>query len=941
MGGRPLRLTALDLIDKLISCWLCWPSQGEYYLKDLAPSIVNGSAVLPANEQKICDLLRELLSPEEWGSLPDLIAARRARRLEDIESDRIRREQERLERERHEEDERRKREQERLEKELRKAELQRARQAFIDQAQSVFDSAFLNADTSLADEPGRSLFTNEQYLELKIKYVQDWAKRVLQQTLDPQQAAAVAATGGDIRVVARAGAGKTRTLVTRALFLKMHCDIPAENLLLLAFNRAAATEMQERLKKTLGDAVPHVMTFHALAYALVHPDEDLVYDEPSAGNLALSREVQDVIDEHLQSDVFGALIRDLMLQYFREDWERIIEGGFHLPIKELVEYRLALPRETLNGDYVKSFGERLIANTLFQNDIDYKYERNYRWNGVNYRPDFTILLPERRGVVIEYFGLKGDPYYDQMSQEKREFWKSQAGWTLLEYSPNDITSRSADGFATLLLQQLDALGVKGRRLSEEEIWERIHKRAVDTFTRAMKTFVGRCRNLNIDTDQLNDRIERHTPISDAESMFLRVGASVYSGYLSRLKSGNKEDFDGLMWRAVARLEKGESRFARDKGRERGDLRKIRFVLIDEFQDFSRMFYELSKGIRSLSPEAEFFCVGDDWQAINGFAGSDLRFFEDFESFFRTTSTLGVTTNYRSPKRVVEIGNALMLGRGDPAEAKKDEDGRVSAAFMSDFRPSATEQARHKGDEATPALLRLVRRVLDSGHEVVMLSRRNDVPGFVNYPREAEDGIDGLERFAEHIRSYLPENDRPRVTASTAHKYKGLEKDAVIVLDANQGCYPLIHPNWVFLRLFGDTLERIESEERRLFYVALTRSKQTLVIVSDDPERESPYLKEIKFRMRLDSIRWDELPPVASIDGARIEVRVFNAYDVRDQLKKLGYRWNEPLKSWCRSMLAEGFSFEALCGQEWARNGAVIKIYSEEGRLIQDNERALR
>ena len=164
---------------------------------------------------------------------------------------------------------------------------------------------------------------------------------------------------------------------------------------------------------------------------------------------------------------------------------------------------------------------------------------------------------------------------------------------------------------------------------------------------------------------------------------------------------------------------------------------------------------------------------------------------------------------------------------------------------------------------------------------------------------------------------------------------------MIVLDANQGCYPLIHPNWVFLRLFGDTLERIESEERRLFYVALTRSKQTLVIVSDDPERESPYLKEIKFRMRLDSIRWDELPPVASIDGARIEVRVFNAYDVRDQLKKLGYRWNEPLKSWCRSMLAEGFSFEALCGQEWARNGAVIKIYSEEGRLIQDNERALR
>lgn len=92
--------------------------------------------------------------------------------------------------------------------------------------------------------------------------------------------------------------------------------------------------------------------------------------------------------------------------------------------------------------------------------------------------------------------------------------------------------------------------------------------------------------------------------------------------------------------------------------------------------------------------------------------------------------------------------------------------------MSDFTPFETERTRHNKDKATPALLRLVRRVLDSGHEVVMLLRRNDVPWFVNYPREAATGIDGLERFAEHIRSYLPENDRRRVTASTAHKYKG-------------------------------------------------------------------------------------------------------------------------------------------------------------------------
>ena len=54
-----------------------------------------------------------------------------------------------------------------------------------------------------------------------------------------------------------------------------------------------------------------------------------------------------------------------MLIHFRDDWERIVDGGFHLPFEELVEYRKALPRESFRGEYVKSYGEKLIANTLF------------------------------------------------------------------------------------------------------------------------------------------------------------------------------------------------------------------------------------------------------------------------------------------------------------------------------------------------------------------------------------------------------------------------------------------------------------------------------------------------------------------------------------------------------------------------------------------------
>ncbi|MEJ6484274.1 hypothetical protein N0Y54_23660 [Nostoc punctiforme UO1] len=89
-----------------------------------------------------------------------------------------------------------------------------------------------------------------------------------------------------------------------------------------------------------------------------------------------------------------------------------------------MHYRRSLPREGLDGNYYKSFGEKVIANFLLEHNITYKYERNFWWNEINYRPDFTIFTGENQGIVIEYFGLEGDPYYDIISDEKREYWRN-------------------------------------------------------------------------------------------------------------------------------------------------------------------------------------------------------------------------------------------------------------------------------------------------------------------------------------------------------------------------------------------------------------------------------------------------------------------------------------------------------------------------------------
>jgi DNA helicase-4 len=934
--------TALDLIDELIAGW-----SGRRELSS-------------RREREIHASLHRLLSPAEWSQFPRLVATRRANELTELASDRQRawtREQARIEAEaqtrhrkeldqkravaqqdamlreaqeqaRHEE-ERRRQEQERRQAE----ELQMGRRtAVIARLQHAFESGFLSADRVLAVDPDAELLRGPEYQALKTRFVQEWAERALQLPLDAEQAAAIAATDGDIQVVARAGSGKTRTLVTRAIFLQKHCGVSPRELLLLAFNRKAAQEMRSRLAETLSADLPHVMTFHALAHAIVHPDEELVFDDNSAGQLGLSREVQEVIDEHVRSPEYRPRIRDAMLAYFREDWERIIGGGFQLAIDEFLADRRSLPRETLKGDFVKSYGEKIIANALFEHSIEYKYERNFHWNDINYRPDFTIQTGPKSGVIIEYFGLAGDADYDERSDAKRHFWATRNEWTFLEFSPRDIATTDIDGFVQALLDELRQAGISHRRRTEEEIWELLRKRALDRFTQAMRTFVGRCRKLHLSPEEVQARIDIHAVATSAEAGFLNVGGSVYRGYLRRLAATQKDDFDGLIWRAASLIREGHTLFVRDRARERGDVSKLKFVLIDEFQDFSQMFFELADAIRSVNPYAQFFCVGDDWQAINGFAGSDIRFFENFATYFRSTLRNDVRTNYRSAKSVVAAGNALMHGRGPAAHPARSDAGSVLLCNLTDFRPSAAEQARHNGDDITPAVLRVVRRYLDLGLDVVMLARRNGLPWYISYDESTAAALDSLERFAEHVRSYLPEEDHRRVTISTAHRYKGLEQAAVIVLDAVARSYPLLHPTWIFLRVFGDSIDRIEAEERRLFYVAITRAKEHVVILTDSLS-QSPYLGDIDRHFRLIPASWNDMPPAPSLVSPHFEVRVSNAYDVRDRLKYAGYRWNAAGRYWYRSLPAEGFSLDVLLAQPWSGSGVTITVYSETGELL--------
>ena len=873
-------------------------------------------------------------------------------------------------------------EEKRLEDARIAAMLEKQKQVRLQEIRKQFEADFLGTHYLKND-----VVTQEKFEKEKLSFVKSWVANHISGTEpDDEQAAAIAAVQGHTQVIARAGSGKTTTLVSRALFLMKHCGVASNQILILAFNKAASLEVRKRLfTLQMGSAVtadkaiddynkqqrsnsgrqpsskgydenkvisaiasrlnmdlPYVMTFHALACAIVHPKEYIISNGPEDNNQTLNKVVQEVIDDHLQESEFQEKIRELMLVYFQGTWERIVAGRYDKSKEELLQYRRFLEGESMNGDKIKSYGEKVIANFLFEHDILYKYEQNHYWNDIPYRPDFTIYRAQNSGVIIEYFGLEGNADYDEMSEKKRAFWKRKKGYTLIEFSPVDIAKDAGNSFPDLLKTRLEEQGVACVRLSEDEIWNRIRDRAIDYFTKAAQSFISRCRKDLLSPSKLQSRIENYSPSSEVEEMFINILNPLYSAYLERLSNTGKEDFDGLMQRAIQAIRSGQTDFKRVS--EQGNLAGLLHICIDEYQDFSNLFHQMIGAIRERNPEVQLFCVGDDWQAINGFAGSDLRFFQNFDDHVGESHRVYLSTNYRSSDAVVTFGNQLMDGLGKPAVAHKQLPGEVLILDTKNFSPSFTEQKHHgRHDIITPIVNRLVSNALTNDMDLVMLCRTNTLPWYVNYQDKKARGGRNIEKYISHVQSFFPKDQQERISISTAHKYKGKEQSMVIIMDARVGSYPLIHPNWIFLRIFDDTLKKIVEEERRLLYVAFTRAINKLVIITDG-DKKSSFLDELEGQLPIKAINWDDYKyPRRQAPRSRLTVWVGNqkgrgsnpTFAIKHLLQADQFDWwqkGDLGPGWRKYFSAKEFNIEVLKSRAWAKAADGIDL-----RILDENE----
>ena len=807
---------------------------------------------------------------------------------------------------------------------------------FIKELNGYLIKDFLSAEEQYALNLSEKL-SKSSYLNFKAIFVKKWLSAKVKAEVDFQQAKAISSVNKHTIVTARAGSGKTATLVNRIVFLNKKCGINPNEFLVLAFNRNAAKEIRERLKIATGKDFKQVMTFHSLAYSLVHPAEAILYDDPKSEEFNQSSIIQSLIDEYLKDTTWSKLIRKVMVSHFKEDWDFIASRGFNLSTEEMLEFRRSSPKVGLDGWYYKSFGEKKIADFLYEHGLTYEYEKNFWWNKINYKPDFTLSHNGKK-IVIEYFGLAGHPDYDKEIEKKRAYWSKSKEYKLLEIYPNNLTN-SDNKFETFLNSELSHLGISLKKLSDEELWEKIQHRAVDQFSRLCSLFINRIRQNSYSPEDFQNLVKKHEFAFPYEEDFLKLIASIFEGYSQRIIDTGEDDFSGLMIQAVQKMLAGTSEIR--KKNHVGDLKSVKFIMIDEFQDFTELFYKCIEMVLSFNKQARVFCVGDDWQAINSFAGSDLRYFKLFPDFFSEIQSEHIQKNYRSTTKIVEAGNALMKGQGSKAIPASESAGNISLVDLGNFEPSDRELQIFENQVFLPALLRLIRQETKKGKNITLLARNNYVPWHTG---KIEND---LEIFFIHMKKFLTEQEKENVNCSTIHSFKGKQSDVIILVDFKQRIYPFIHPTYFFTRIFGDTVRDLLAEEKRLLYVALTRAKSQLYLVGETADL--PSISQ-KFASFVSNINWESYPEVLENVENNSDLKIVSivgkTYQIKELLKSAGYRWTERKQaqsgSWSKTIDFKGSSFiDFFRASSWVENADDVKILVQSTGGVLETELTIR
>ena len=712
-----------------------------------------------------------------------------------------------------------------------------------------FYSVYINLDEEVENR-------NTIYIDTELKNNEALFNDIDGKSLDHQQRLAVVTDEMSNLIIAGAGAGKTLTIAAKVKYLVEIKGIKIEDILLISFTNKSLMEMQDRIVNKLNLNV-ECMTFHKLGVNIISNESGI---KPNISSIKMEQ----VINKYMNEEIFNneKIIKNLV-EYFGyyinipPDWEKFetlaekhefdksldlntIKGKLQEEkyLNDNIE-KLKKDLITIYGENVKSSEELIIANFLFLNGIKYTYEKSYEFKTGDlyhrqYKPDFFL---DDYNIYIEHFGITEDnrvPWLTDIEAEKyidSMEWKKKLHF---EKGTKLIETYSYYNTKGILISELE------RKLKEEHVkFEKVD--FIDIFntlyinkknnyfielSKLISTFIGLANSNDYkpnDLEKMKEIEKGNLFIENRTRLFLDIVIPIFKYYEKFLLDEESIDFNDMINRATKIINNN------------GVEVSYKYIIIDEYQDISSGRQKLIKSIISKT-DAKLMCVGDDYQSIYRFAGSDIGMFLNFEKYFGYYEELKIEKTYRNSQQLIDIAGEFIM---------KNEN-QISKKLIS--KKTNTLPIRIIGYSIDPvsaltnAIEDIVGRYGDES-EVMLLGRNNfDINIIEN---------NNLFHFKKNRQSdglYLNFSKYPklRIFFITVHSAKGLEAENVIIINGRNdllGFPNKIADDPILSYLLTEPDHYPYGEERRLFYVALTRTKNDVFLLTPDA-KVSEFIKEL-------------------------------------------------------------------------------------------------
>ena len=694
---------------------------------------------------------------------------------------------------------------------------------------------------------------NTAFIAHELKAYEKFFDTVEGRSLDAQQRHAVITDEDNNIVIAGAGSGKTTAIVGKVAYVMHRYNIRPQEILLISFTNKSASDLAERVNIEGIEA----KTFHKLGKdILLEAESKQASIFPQEQFLPLIRRFfTEALSDPAYLQKVTYCFTDILKPY-KSPFEFEGQGEYIQFLKDQNIRPYKVVYHNYNGilttrlEIVKSVEECRIANFLYFNGIEYDYEYPYEHQTADeayrqYKPDFRI----RQGntvIYLEHYALNKNgevPSWFTGDNEKSAsekyhegiIWKrelhQQHNTTLIEtYSHQMYDGVLFDELTTKLV----SLGIKFQPKSPQQIWEIINQVAKDevkTLMELFATFITLLKNNNYTFEQISRTLIADSGKQGARNRaMLEIIEPLFSKYQQYLSQRQEIDFSDMINRATAHIKNGCVQ------------RPYRYIIIDEFQDISMGRYTLVKALLEANKGCKLFCVGDDWQSIYRFAGSDLTLFKDFETHFGTSATSKIETTYRFNSPLIELSGRFI--EKNPNQARKKLIGK--GIGITNYAIVYSKEDENDDTDALKQIFEELTRMPGIEHKSILILGRYsfDIKRIGNTDRTFHLRGETLSYTFNH---YTLGRHTLSANFLTVHKSKGLEADIVIVLNCNSGKlgFPSQLSDDPVLSLLLSSADQFENgEERRLFYVAMTRAKERLYLVAGE-NIKSKFIQELE------------------------------------------------------------------------------------------------